>query len=101
MFKIRKKDKVRIISGKDKGKEGEVLKVFPQQGKLFVAGVNIALRHLKPREGRKGGIVEIERSMSVSKVVLVCKSCQKPVKVGFKMENGKKLRFCKLCQSVL
>ena len=48
MFKIRKKDKVRIISGKDKGKEGEVLKALPKEGKLFVAGVNIAFRHLKP-----------------------------------------------------
>lgn len=101
MFKIKKKDRVRIIYGKDKGKEGEVLKVLPGENKLFIAGVNIALRHLKPREGRKGGIVEIERPLSVSKVVIVCKSCQKPVKVGFKAENGKKFRFCKSCQGVL
>lgn len=101
MFKIRKKDKVRVISGKDKGKEGEVLKVLPEEGKLFVAGVNMALRHLKPNRDRKGGIVEIERFMSVSKVVLVCQSCQKPVKVGFKTEEGKKLRFCKSCQGLL
>ncbi len=101
MFKIRKKDKVRVISGKDKGKEGEVLKVLPETGKLFIAGVNIALRHLKPREGRKGGIVEVERPLSVSKAAFICKSCQKPVKIGFKTENGKKLRFCKYCQSVL
>lgn len=101
MFKIRKKDKVRIISGSDKGKEGDVLKVLPESGKLLVTGINIALRHLKPREGRKGGIVEVERPLTLSKVVLVCKSCQKPVKVGFRTENGRKLRFCKLCLGVL
>ena len=101
MLRIQKKDRVRVISGKDKNKEGEVLKVWPKVGRVFVSGVNMARRHLKSREGVQGGIISVERPLDVSKLVVICKVCQKPSAVGFKIENGRKQRVCKQCQGVL
>ena len=101
MFKIRKKDRVRVISGKDKSKEGEVLKVLKGEGKVLVSGINLASRHIKPREGRPGGIVKSERALAISKVALLCPSCQKMTRAGFRIENDKKTRFCKECQGLL
>ena len=95
---IRKDDKVVVISGKDKGKEGKVLVANPKAGKLVVEGVNVASKHQKPRkQGEEGGIIKVETPIYVSKVQLVCPKCGKATRVGFKVENGKKTRVCKKC----
>lgn len=101
MFRIRKKDKVRVLSGKDKGKIGEVVKVLTREDQVLIAGINIVVRHLKAREGKKGGVVEVERPISSSKVSVICSGCQKAVGVTFRMSEKKKLRVCKECQAVL
>ena len=95
---IRKDDKVVVISGKDKGKEGKVLVANPKAGKLVVSGVNVATKHQKPRkQGEEGGIIKLETPIYVSKVQLVCPKCGKATRVGYKVENGKKTRVCKKC----
>ena len=95
---IRKDDKVVVLSGKDKGKEGTVLKADPKNGKVIVSGVNVATKHQKPRkQGEEGGIIKVETPIYVSKVQLVCPKCGKATRVGFKVENGKKTRVCKKC----
>ena len=95
---IKKDDKVVVLSGKDKGKQGEVLVAEPKTGKVVVKGVNVATKHQKPRQqGQEGGIIKVETPIYVSKVQLVCPKCGKATRVAFKLENGKKIRVCKKC----
>ena len=95
---IKKDDKVIVLSGKDKGKEGKVLKADPKNGKVIVEGVNVASKHQKPRkQGEQGGIVKRETPIRACKVALYCEKCEKGVRVGFKVEDGKKTRICRKC----
>ena len=95
---IKKNDKVVVLSGKDKGKEGKVLEAMPADKKVIVEGVNVASCHVKPRkQGEEGGIIKVETPIYVSKVQLVCPKCGKATRVGYKVENGKKTRVCKKC----
>ena len=95
---IRKDDKVVVISGKDKGKEGKILTADPKAMKVIVEGVNVATKHQKPRkQGEEGGIIKINTPIYASKVQLVCPKCGKATRVGHKIENGKKTRICKKC----
>ena len=95
---IKKDDKVIVLSGKDKGKQGEVLVAEPKAGKVIVKGVNVATKHQKPqKQGQEGGIIKVETPIYVSKVQLVCPKCGKATRPGFKVEAGKKTRICKKC----
>jgi large subunit ribosomal protein L24 len=97
-MKIKKGDTVLVISGKWKGKIGKVLRAFPRELKVLVEGVNIVKKHQKPkRAGEKGQIVEIPKPIPVSKVKLICPSCKKATRVGYKIEDNKKFRVCKKC----
>lgn len=106
-MKIRKGDKILVISGKDRGKVGEVIKVFPKEKKVIVAGVNIKKKHQKPKNTReKGQRIEIPAPFSVSNVKLVCSKCSQATRIGYRIlsdlpvgKAGKtKVRFCKKCQ---
>ena len=90
-------DTVIILSGKDKGKKGKVLQVAPKEGKVIVEGLNIATKHVKPRNAQQqGGIVEAEAAMYADKVQIICPKCGKPTRVGHKiLEDGSKIRVCK------
>ena len=95
---IKKDDKVIVLSGKDKGKQGKVLVADPKAMKLTVEGVNVATKHQKPRkQGEEGGIFKIETPIYASKVQLVCPKCGKATRVGHKIADGKKVRVCKKC----
>ena len=95
---IRRDDKVVVISGKDKGKEGKVLTVNPKAGKVIVEGVSVATKHQKPRkQGEQGGIIKMETPIYACKVMVVCPKCGKPTRVAHKQENGKNVRVCKKC----
>ena len=95
---IKKNDKVVVLSGKDKGKEGKVLEAMPADKKVIVEGVNVATCHVKPRkQGEEGGIIRREIPMYVSKVMLVCPKCGKATRVAHKIVDGKKVRACKKC----
>ena len=97
-MKIKKGDTVQVLSGNDKGKTGEVLKVMPKQEKLVVKGINIRKKHIKPRkQGEEGGIISKEFPIHMSKVNVVCPKCGKAVRIGFKFENDSKVRVCKSC----
>ena len=99
---IRKDDKVVVISGKDKGKEGKVIVANPKAGKLVVEGVNVATKHRKPRkQGEEGGIIKVETPIYACKVMVVCPKCGKPTRVAHKIEDGKKTRVCKKCGAEL
>ena len=95
---IKKDDKVIVLSGKDKGKQGEVLVAEPKTGKVIVKGVNVATKHQKPqKQGQEGGIIKVETPIYASKVQLVCPKCGKATRVGHKIADGKKVRVCKKC----
>ena len=95
---IRKDDKVVVLSGKDKGKQGKVLVADPKAMKVIVEGVNVATKHQKPRkQGEEGGIIKTETPIYASKVQLVCPKCGKATRVGHKLADGKKVRVCKKC----
>lgn len=97
-MKIRKDDKVVVLSGRDKGKEGKVLSADPKNGKVIVEGVLVASRHQKPRkQGEEGGIVKREAAIYASKVQVVCPKCDKGTRVAYKVTDGKKVRVCKKC----
>jgi len=101
-MKILKGDKVKILIGKDKGREGEVIKSFPKKSSLIVKGLNIFKKHVKPSQGRPGSIIEKERAIYVSKVSLICPECKKTTRVGYKIDkSGTKYRICKKCQAIL
>lgn len=95
MFRIKKDDTIRVISGNYKGKQGRVLKVFPKQQKVLVEGVNFIKRHTRPSQTNpQGGIVEKEAPIHVSNICLIHDN--KPVKVGFRvLKDGKKVRYSK------
>ncbi|MBL8701148.1 MAG: 50S ribosomal protein L24 [Alphaproteobacteria bacterium] len=94
-MKIRKDDTVVVITGRDKGKSGKVLKVMPTEGRLVVQGVNVAKRHTRGRPGQPGGIIEKELAIATSNVAHVDPRDNKPTRVGFKVVDGKKVRFAK------
>ena len=95
---IRKDDKVVVLSGKDKGKQGKVLVADPKGMKVIVEGVNVATKHQKPRkQGEEGGIIKAETPIYSAKVQLVCPKCGKGVRVGYQIKDGKKIRVCKKC----
>lgn len=97
-MKIKTNDKVKILSGKDKGKLGKVVQVFPEEGKLVVEGMNVIKKHLKTRsKNEKGQVLELAAPFFSSKAQLVCPKCEKPVRVGYKIENDKKIRVCRKC----
>ena len=101
-MRIHKGDEVIVLTGKDKGKKAEVVTAFPRDGKVIVEGVNIAKRHSKPtRATQQGGVIDKFMPVHVSNVAIVCKSCDKPTRIGFRMEDGEKVRVCKKCGSVL
>ena len=97
---VRKNDTVVVISGKDKGKTGEVLAVIPKNGKVLVKGVNVVSRHKKPsRENMQGGIVKSEAAIYSSKVMLYCTKCKKATRISHKLlDDGTKVRICKHCK---
>lgn len=107
---IKKGDKVKILTGKDKGKTGKVLQVFPGRGKLSIEGLNLLIKHMRPRkQGEKGQRIEFPAPLDFSNVMLVCSECGRPTRVSFKYievmkddkKINKKMRFCKKCNQVI
>ncbi len=101
---IRKNDTVLVVTGKDRGKRGRVLKLVPETNRLIVEGVNMIKRHTRPNPGKnvKGGIVEREASLHVSNVQLVCPECGAQTRVGRKiLGDGRKVRVCRKCEGVV
>jgi large subunit ribosomal protein L24 len=100
MRKIRKGDKVRVISGNDRGREGEVVRVYSKAQRIIVKGVGMITKHQRPTQRqREGGIIEREGTIPLANVLVICPECDRPTRVGFIIEEtGEKLRLCKQCQ---
>jgi len=99
---IRRNDTVKVITGRDKGKEGRVLRVFPNDAKLLVEHVMMVKKHVRPNPQRniKGGIAEQESRIALSNVQLVCPTCG-PVRIGHEVRGDRKVRVCKKCGTTL
>ena len=108
-MKIKKNDNVIMLSGKDRGKTGKVSLVLPahpvggfENNKVVVEGLNLIKKHVRARkQGQKGQIINKERVVPASSVALICKSCGKPTRVGYRLESGSKTRICKKCKNEL
>ncbi len=94
-----------MISGKDKGKQGKVIKVFPDRSSIIIENINLKKKHQRPKTGgKKGEKIEVPRPVSISAIMLICKNCGKPTRIGHKIlaadpsaQAGKKIRICKKC----
>jgi large subunit ribosomal protein L24 len=104
---IKKNDNVKILAGKDKGKTGKVLQVQPSTGRVSVEGLNLLIKHLRPRrEGEKGQRIEFPAFIAAANLAVVCPKCGRPARVGYqtlKLEGkpAKKVRICKKCQEII
>ncbi len=101
--RLKKNDRVRVISGKDKGKEGKILRRIPERDLVVIEGVNMVSRHMKPtQKNPQSGINKQEAPIYASKVMLVCPQCGAATRVGTSfLENGKKVRVCKKCHEII
>ena len=102
-MRLKKGDRVKVISGKDKGKEGKILVSFPAEDKVIVEGVSVASRHSKPTQANpQGGIVKKETPIYASKVMLICPNTGKPTRIGHAfLENGRKVRVAKVSGEII
>jgi large subunit ribosomal protein L24 len=103
MNKIKRNDNVLVLSGKDKGKQGQVRHVMPKEGRALVTGLNLVKRHRRPRSANEtGGIIEMEAPLHLSKLMVVCPSCGKASRLGIRQKaDGTRFRYCKKCESEL
>ncbi|VAX31243.1 LSU ribosomal protein L24p (L26e) [hydrothermal vent metagenome] len=102
-LKIKKSDKVIVISGKEKGKQGRILSIMTKKNRVIIERVNMIKRHMKPsRQYSQGGIIEKEGALHISKIMLVCPRCQKPSRISNHiLDDGRKVRLCKRCKEVI
>ena len=101
---IKKGDKIKMLSGKDRNKTGKVISVLnnAEKSRVVVEGLNKVKKNQRPKkQGQKGQIVEVERPVHISSVQLICASCGKPTRVGHRMDGGNKARICKKCGAVI
>ncbi len=100
MSAIKKNDKVEVISGREKGRQGKVLKLFKEKETALVERLNMVKRHTKPggKVGQQGGIIEKEAPLKLSKLMVVCPKCSKPSRIGSTvLDDGSRVRYCKKC----
>lgn len=102
-FRIKKNDEVEVITGKEKGKRGKVLKAILKKERVVVEKVNLIKRHTRPgARSRQGGIVEMEGPLHISNIMLICSKCDRAAKVGYKiLDDQRKVRHCKRCGEIL
>jgi large subunit ribosomal protein L24 len=98
-MRIKKGDNIIVISGKDRGKQGKIIKVLPNNEKVIIENINLQKKHQRPKTGgKKGEKIEVPRPISSSTVALICKNCGKPTRIGRRvLPDGKKIRICKKC----
>ena len=95
-MKLRKGDRVRVLTGKDRGDEGEVMRVLPKENKVIVEGVNVAKKHQRAlRATMQAGIIDKDMPMPASNVAIICRACDKPSRIGYRVDGDSKVRICK------
>ncbi len=101
-MKIKTNDKVKITSGKNNGKEGKVIQVFATEGRVVVEGANLMKKHVRTRKaGEKGQVIELSAPLRVENVMLVCPKCNRPARIGYKLDGDKKKRVCHKCHEFI
>lgn len=101
-YHIKKNDMVKVITGKDKGKSGKVMRLIPKKDRVIVEKINMVKRHMKPsQQTRQGGILDKESPIHISNLMLICSKCTDPTRVGYKTLDDKKVRYCKKCEEVI
>lgn len=102
-MKLKKGDRVIVITGKDKGRKGKIEKILPKQLKVLIPGINIYKKHTKPRgKSQPGGIIDIIKPLPANNVALLCPKCGKQTRIGYKVDkSGSKARICRKCQTVI
>lgn len=98
MFKIHAQDKVKILLGKDRGRNGKVVRVLTKTGKVLVEGINLSKRHVRKMGNIEGGIIDIVKPIDISNVAIICPNCNQPARVGFSIKDDQKVRICKKCK---
>ncbi len=100
MFRVRRNDQVVVLAGKDRGKKGKVLRVFPERSRVMVEGLNLVKKHLKKSQSTpQGVIISRESPLPLDRVMPVCPRCNRGVRVGFRLlDDGTKTRICRACQ---
>lgn len=100
--KFKKGDEVIVTLGKDSGKKGKIEAIFPQKGQALVTGVNVYKRHMKAQgEGKAGGIIDLPKPLSFSKISLICPKCGKPTRIGYQIDQKSKIRICRKCKGII
>ncbi len=101
--KVRRNDTVQVMTGKDRGRRGAVRRVLPTDGRAVITGLNMVKKHRRARgAGEASGIIEMEAPLHLSNVRVVCRACDRPVRVGFRLlEDGRKVRYCKHCNEAI
>ena len=102
-MKLRKGDQVAILTGKERGKKGKILRVFPTENRLIIEGLNFSKVYLRPsQQNPKGGISQVEGKLNLSNVQLICPKCSKPTRIGYQfLSDGTKQRICKKCNEII
>ena len=101
-MKIKTNDKVKVLSGKDAGKTGKIIQVFPREGKVVVEGVNVMKKTMRAnKKGEKGQVIELSGPLYSSKVALVCSKCDQVTRVGYKTDTESKKRVCRKCKELI
>jgi len=101
---VKKNDNVLVITGKDKGKKGKVLRVLPRDSKALVERINFVMKHTRANPGKniKGGILEKEAPIHISNLMVICRECGEPTRVNYtRLEDGKRVRICKKCKGIV
>ncbi len=97
-MKLKKGDQVKIISGKERGKSGAIISVFPEESRITVEGINLYKKRVHPKQqGQKGETVMVARPLAASNAMIICSNCKKATRVGFMTEGNQKMRICKKC----
>ena|SRR3989344_2529222 len=101
-MKFKREDPIQVISGRDKGLKGKIQRVYRQSGLVLIENVNMVKKHVKKNEKMpQGGIINVPRPFSISKIGFICPKCKKTVKLGFQINDGKKNRICRSCHSII
>ncbi len=103
MSKVKKNDTVKILTGRDRGKTGKIITVFPKTNRALVQGLNMVKKHArKTREDQQGGIIQKESPVAMSNLMVMCQKCGKPTRIGFSvLSDGTKTRICKKCKELI
>ena len=100
--RLKKGDMVKVLVGKDKGKTGKILKAIPEKNKVVIEKINVVKKHKRPDQKGKGGVVEREAAMDVSKVGIICGKCKETTRIKNRiLDDGKKIRICSKCNDVI